>query len=232
MIAPFSMDERALLLACERLDTAALSDAMDSLSLDGGLAGIAQQVPGTRCCGFAFTVLYEPVEQGTGFRNAANYIDAVPADAVIVSSNPGRCDCTTWGDILTQVAVRRNIRGTVIDGAARDIDTLQRLGYPLFSRARYMKSAKNRAQLKATQIPLDIDGVRIAPGDLVACDSSGCLVIPRQHAEEVVRRAQAVERTERDIIASIAQGLSLERARALHRYDQPWLTAENKRTPV
>ncbi|MHA6196091.1 RraA family protein [Pseudomonas wadenswilerensis] len=218
----------ALLAALETLDTASLSDALDSLGLAGGLAGLNQQVPGTRCVGFAYTVLYEPVQERSGFRNAANYIDAVPSNAVIVSSNPGRTDCTTWGDILTHVAVSRGIRGTLIDGAARDIDTVQRLNYPLFSRVRFMQSAKNRVQLKATQVPVEVSGVTVQPGDLVVCDSSGCLVIPAARADEVIRRARAVEQTERDIIQSVNEGYSLEQARALHRYDQPWLSAREK----
>lgn len=224
--------DNALLKACETLDTASLSDALDSLGLSGGLAGLDQQVPGTRCVGFAYTVLYEPVVERSGFRNAANYIDDVPPNAVIVSSNPGRTDCTTWGDILTHVAVSRGIRGTLIDGAARDIDTVQRLKYPLYSRVRFMQSAKNRVQLKATQIPVEISGVTVHPGDLVVCDSSGCLVIPAARAEEVIQRARAVEQTERDIIQSVNEGYSLEQARALHRYDQPWLGARDKHTSV
>ncbi|WP_248768195.1 RraA family protein [Pseudomonas sp. MWU12-2345] len=210
------------------LDTASLSDALDSLGIDAGLLGIVQQVPGTRCSGFAFTVLYEPVESGDGFKNAANYIDDVPPGSVIVSSNAGRLDATVWGDILTHVAVSRNIRGTLIDGAARDIDTVIRLGYPLFSRGRFMQSGKNRVQLKATQVPVQIGGVTIQPGDLIVGDASGCLVIPIAHAEEVIKRAIAVEKTERDIIESVGQGLSLAEARRLHRYDQPWLAAEAK----
>jgi regulator of RNase E activity RraA len=225
-------NDDALLKACEALDTASLSDALDSLGLAGGLAGLNQQVPGTRCAGFAYTVLYEPVPERSGFRTAANYIDEVPPDAVIVSSNPGRTDCTTWGDILTHVAISRGIRGTLIDGAARDIDTVERLKYPLFSRARFMQSAKNRVQLKATQVPVQISGVTVNPGDLVICDSSGCLAIPADKAEQVIQRAQAVERTEKDIIQSVNAGSTLEQARALHRYDQPWLSPKEKQADV
>jgi len=133
---------QALLDECEQLDTASLSDALDSLGVSGGLLGITTQVPGSRCVGIAFTVQYEPVGDSHGFKNAANYIDQVPPGAVIVSSNAGRQDCTVWGDIMTHFAVARGIKGTVIDGVARDIDTVVKLGYPLFSRGRFMQSAK------------------------------------------------------------------------------------------
>ncbi|KPW47887.1 Uncharacterized protein ALO54_02949 [Pseudomonas syringae pv. philadelphi] len=51
---------QSVLDECEHLDTASLSDALDSLGIDGGLPGIVSQVPGTRCVGIAFTVQYQP----------------------------------------------------------------------------------------------------------------------------------------------------------------------------
>ena len=235
MLKPFESTpiSQALLDECERLDTASLSDALDSLNVSGGILGITAQVPGTRCVGIAFTVQYEPVGHSHGFKNAANYIDQVPPGAVIVSSNAGRQDCTVWGDIMTHFAVARGIKGTVIDGVARDIDTVVKLGYPLFSRGRFMQSAKNRAQLKAVQVPLQIGDVTVNPGDLMVCDGSGCLVIAQHMAAEVIRRACAVERTERQIIGAITAGASLEQARKTYRYDQPWLNAvENVETEL
>ncbi|KPC33690.1 Dimethylmenaquinone methyltransferase [Pseudomonas syringae pv. cilantro] len=152
---------------------------------------------------------------------------------MIVSSNNGRQDCTVWGDIMTHFALANGIKGTVIDGVARDIDTVVRCNYPLFSRGRFMQSAKNRAQLRAVQVPVVIDGVSIQPGDLIVCDGSGCVVIPQHVAGEVVRRAQAVEQTERRIIEAISAGSTLEDARRACRYDQPWLTdAEKARAGV
>ena len=219
---------QALLDECEQLNTASLSDALDSLGVSGGLLGITTQVPGSRCVGIAFTVQYEPVGDSHGFKNAANYIDQVPPGAVIVSSNAGRQDCTVWGDIMTHFAVARGIKGTVIDGVARDIDTVVKLGYPLFSRGRFMQSAKNRTQLKAVQVSLEIGGVTVNPGDLLVCDGSGCLVIAQHIAAEVIRRARAVEHTERQIIGAITAGASLEQARKTYRYDQPWLGAAQK----
>lgn len=221
----YTSNDRALLNACKNLDTAALSDALDSLRISGGLHGIVARVPGARCAGFAYTVQYEPVNDSSTFRNAANYIDDVPADSVIVSSNSGRTDCTVWGDILTHVAARKGLCGTVIDGAARDIATVGELGYPLFSRAVYMQSAKNRAQLRAAQVPVEISGVLVNPGDLIVCDENGCLAIPRRHAAEVIERARAIGQTESRIIDAVDAGENLATARSLHRYDQPWLPA-------
>ncbi|MCF5387285.1 RraA family protein, partial [Pseudomonas syringae] len=107
-------------------------------------------------------------------------------------------------------------------------DTVIECNYPLFSRGRFMQSAKNRARLQAVQVPLLIAGVAVRPGDLLVCDGSGCVVIPQQLAVEVVRRAQAIEHTERSIIEAISAGWPLEKARSTYRYDQPWLTDAEK----
>ncbi|KPW46562.1 Uncharacterized protein ALO54_02165 [Pseudomonas syringae pv. philadelphi] len=138
-----------------------------------------------------------------------------------------------WGDVMTHFALANGIKGTVIDGVARDIDTVINCNYPLFSRGRFMQSAKNRTQLKAVQVPLVMDGITIQPGDLMVCDGSGCVVVPQQLAAEVVRRARAVEQTERRIIEAISSGSTLEQARMTYRYDQPWLSeAEHGGTQV
>jgi regulator of RNase E activity RraA len=209
-----------------KLDTAALSDAMDSFGLACGLQGIRSQALGAHICGPAYTVRYRPVDDAGGFRNAANYIDDVPRGSVIVSSNSGRADCTVWGDILTQVAIAKGIAGVVIDGAARDIATIRKLNFPVFSRAVFMQSGKNRVQLDATSEPVAIGGVTINPGDYIVCDDNGCVAIPRAMVEAVIERANATEATEQRILAAVRAGRSLAEARQAHRYDQPWLPAK------
>ena len=94
-----------------------------------------------------------------------------------------------------------------------------------------MQSGKNRVQLAAVQVPVRIGSVAIAPGDVMVADASGCLAIPRAHLEAVLVRAEAVERNERAIITAVRAGQTLQEARRLHRYDQPWHAAESEPTP-
>ncbi|ECJ4667205.1 RraA family protein [Salmonella enterica subsp. diarizonae] len=205
------------------LDTAAVSDALDSLYISGGLLGIKQQVSGKKIAGPAFTVQYEAcTPEKNRFMNAGNYIDQVPARAVIVVDNGGRLDCTSWGNILTTKAVQKKIAGSVIYGSARDITDIRQMDYPLFSCNIYMVSGKNRARVKAVQCTLDIHGVTVCPGDWVFGDDNGVLVIPGEHLEEVIRRAENVENTERQILSTIDAGTPLDVARQQLGYDVPW----------
>lgn len=205
------------------LDTAALSDAVDSLrAAPCVLPGIRPRTPGTVAFGPAFTVRYRPVEDDGAFRNAADYIDGVPPGSVVVVDNGGTHACTNWGSLLTTVALGRHIAGTVVHGSVRDVRESREAGYPLFSTAVSMVSGKNRVVLDRTGAALDIAGTVVTPGDLVFADDNGALRIPADLVGEVVRRAEAVERTERRIRQAVADGTRLEEARSRFGYARPW----------
>lgn len=203
-------------------DTAAVSDALDSLGIPGILTGIRCRVPGVSMVGVAYTVTYGPVEDTTTFHNAANYIDDVPAGAVIVVDNGGSLECTTWGNILTAVAEQRGIAGTVIHGSARDLAEIRAHGYPLFSTGVSMVSGKNRVKLSAVGADVDIHGVRVSAGDVIVADDNGALRIPLAIAEAVAERATQVDETERRIAEAVRAGARLDRARSEFGYSTPW----------
>ncbi|QUQ72003.1 RraA family protein [Kutzneria sp. CA-103260] len=206
-----------------RLDTAAVSDALDSLGIAGVLAGVAARVPGSKTCGPAHTVTYRPVSgDGPKFRNAANYLDDVPAGSVVVVDNGGNTSCTNWGSLLTAVAQARGVRGTVLHGSARDIAEVRAAGYPLFSTGVTMVSGKNRVELSEVGADVDVHGTVVRPGDVIVADDSGALVVPAERAVEVVERAERVEATEHRIAAAVAAGSRLDEARAAHGYATPW----------
>ncbi|PJN04070.1 dimethylmenaquinone methyltransferase [Streptomyces sp. CB01201] len=206
------------------LDTASISDALDSLGVGGVLAGIAPRVPGQKAAGRAFTVTYQPVDQTAepGFRNAANYLDDVPAGSFVVVDNAGSTTCTNWGSLLTTLAQRRGVRGTALHGSARDIGEIRAAGYPLFSTGATMVSGKNRVELAATGREVPIGAVTVRPGDIVVADDNGVLVVPADHAEEVANRAENVERTETAIADAVNGGLRLDEARRRFGYAKPW----------
>lgn len=205
------------------LDTAALSDAMDGLRTPPCvLAGIRPRTPGTVAFGPAFTVRYTAAKDAAAFRNAANYIDEVPAGAVVVVDNGGSTVCTNWGSLLTSVAASRGIAGTVVHGSVRDVRESRDAGYPLFSTGVTMVSGKNRVVLDAVGVAVDVAGTEVAPGDLVFADDNGAVRIPADLVEEVVRRAEAVERTERRIRDAVADGSRLDAARERFGYARPW----------
>ncbi|KTD45560.1 DlpA protein (isocitrate and isopropylmalate dehydrogenase family protein) [Legionella rubrilucens] len=213
----------------KQYSTAEIADALDACGVDGALLHIKPLTSGIKLAGPAYTVQYSPYQRiGQAFKQAANYIDNVPANAVIVIDNQGRIDCTVWGDILTQAALVKGIAGTVVNGAVRDVAKILNSNYPLFSVERFMRSGKNRVQKSGEQCPVSINGVTIQPGDILFGDDNGVLVIPADLLAEVLAKAQAICETENKIIDAVKKGQRLDQAREDYRYDQPWLNSSDK----
>ena len=207
----------------EAYSTSEVSDALDACGISGGLLSIKPLTPGLKLVGPAYTVSYSLYEKKPKlFQNAANYIDAVPSQAVIVIDNGGREDCTTWGDILTQVACQKKIAGTIVNGAVRDVACIRTARYPVYCKAIYMCSGKNRVYKSGEQCPLNIDGVTIHPGDIIFADDDGVLAIPLSLVGEVIAKAKNIKAAEKKIIAAVKAGSSLEQARKDYHYDKPW----------
>ncbi len=199
-----------------RLDTATISDALDRLGIAGQCHGLQPRDPGFTLAGRAFTILYGPAETPSG--TVGDYIDDVPDGHAVVLDNGGRLDATVWGDILTEVAHRRQLAGTVIDGICRDVALCRRLGYPVYSRAHWMRTGKDRVQVEKMGVPVNIGEARVAPGDLLRGDADGVLVIPRAHEEAVLAAAEEIHAAEEQIRAAVRGGLRLDEARRQFRY--------------
>jgi 4-hydroxy-4-methyl-2-oxoglutarate aldolase len=201
-----------------RLDTATLSDALDKLGIVGQCHRIKPRSAGFRMAGRAWTLLYGPAGKPAG--TVGDYIDDVPPGSVIVLDNGGRDNATVWGDILTEIAHRRGIAGTVIDGICRDVALCLDLGYPVFSKDHWMRTGKDRVQVEATGVPVNIGDARVAPGDIVRGDADGVIVIPKAHEDAVLDTAEAIEKAEDAIRQAVRGGMRLDEARRQFRYHQ------------
>jgi regulator of RNase E activity RraA len=206
-------------LRAAKLDTATLSDALDKLAIAGQCLGIKPRDQGFRMTGRAYTVLYGPVDSANP-GTVGDYIDDLPPGTVVVLDNGGREDATVWGDILTGLAHRKGLAGTVIDGANRDTHLCLELGYPIFSRSYSMRTGKDRVQVDAEQVPVTIGQARVEPGDLLRGDADGVIVIPKARENEVLQIAATIEHAEGQIRELISSGKRLDEARKALRYHQ------------
>ncbi len=204
------MTDRDLLARAAALSTATLSDALDSLRLPGALAGLTPLHAGDELTGPAFTVAYQQRTAGT----VGDFLDDVPAGAVVAIANRGRTDCTVWGGIMTAVAADRSVAGTVVDGICRDTRLAADARYPVFSRGRWVRTGKDRVELEAVAVPVLLAGVRVAPGDLLRGDADGVVAVPAPRLSEIVEIAERIDRAEQHILERAMAGEPLASARA------------------
>jgi 4-hydroxy-4-methyl-2-oxoglutarate aldolase len=193
------------------LDTSTLSDALDRLSIEGQAVGILPLDLSFRLAGPAFTVRMLP--RGLSGRSVGDYVDDVPAAHVVVIDNGGRLDATVWGDLLTTVAHRDGLAGTVIDGVCRDVGRSLELGYPIFSRSHTMRTGKDRVSAEAYGEPVQIAGIRVEPGDWLVGDADGVVVLPASRIDAVIAAAVEIDAAEARIRAAVEDGGRLDEVR-------------------
>jgi 4-hydroxy-4-methyl-2-oxoglutarate aldolase len=186
------------------LDTPELSDALDRLGLDGQALGIQAVDRRFRLVGRAFTVRMLP--RGISGKSVGDYIDDVGRGQVVVIDNGGRLDATVWGDILTTVAHRDGVAGTVIDGVCRDVARSIELDYPIFSRGNTMRTGKDRVAAEAYGQPVQLGGVRVEQNDWIVGDADGVVVIPASRVEIVLDAAEEIAGIESRIRDAVAGG--------------------------
>jgi 4-hydroxy-4-methyl-2-oxoglutarate aldolase len=166
---------------------------------------------GARVCGPALTVECPP-RDNLMLHQAATL--ARPDD-VIVAAVGGELRAGAWGEILTVAAQVRGIAGLVIDGAVRDIEAIEELGFPIFSRGLAIGSC-TKERVGALNRPIDFGGVRVQPGDLVFGDTDGVVIIARECVEAVCARAFQRRERERTIIEELRKGKTTLELLGLH----------------
>ncbi len=190
---------------CRHVSTCQLSDGLDRLGHRPlGLTGITALQPGARFAGPARTVLFKPKEEvAPGDR--IEYLEYVRPGDVIVIANGGRVDCSSWGGQRSVGARSLGAVGVVLHGAYRDVDELRAIDLPVFGLGPTVAASRHGGVPVAVDVPLEITGCAIAPGDIVVGDASGVIVLPAAAAEDVVAAAEAFAAAEvalRDMVAA------------------------------
>lgn len=113
-----------------------------------------------------------------------------------------------WGGLMTTRAMHLKAAGAVLDGYSRDTPEVLERGFPVFSFGGYAQDQGPRGKVVDWRVPVEINGVRIQPGDIVFGDLDGVLIIPRAAEEEAIRRALDKATTENRVREAIERGMS------------------------
>lgn len=199
-----------LLRRLARLDSCAVSDALDTADHDGVVLGLSALSSARRIVGRAVTVQLAPSDGRKTARHLGTAaVEAAGPDSVIVVANDGRLEVAGWGGILSQAAKRRAVAGIIIDGACRDIDEAREVDMPIYAKSGVPRTARGRIVERDWNVPVVLAGIAIAPGDYVIADASGVVVIPQQLAEQIIKGAERIVAKEKLMAEAVRRGESV-----------------------
>jgi 3-hexulose-6-phosphate synthase len=113
-----------------------------------------------------------------------------------------------WGELASSCARDNGIKATVIYGSARDLDALLYMDYPIFA-SNFCPNAGSALGLGSLNEPIDVEGVKINPGDFFFGDESGIVIIPKELFSKVMAQVLLVKIKETGIIEDINRGKTL-----------------------
>ncbi len=199
---------------------AAISDVLDRMGrrdqvMHSRMRPVAAAAP---ILGPAFTIqaVARPVLAESPYEKELAATDAIPDGAVVVFDTGGMTEAGIWGELLTMRAQARGGIGAVIDGGVRDLAGLERLSFPTYATAVHAADSYGRADVIGFDEPIVCGGVPVRPGDLVAADMDGVVVIPAELSEECLRRAREKLDLERDAGSMLQDGASAQEMYGRH----------------
>lgn len=146
-----------------------------------------------------------------------------PGDVLVVDKG-GDCSAAVFGELMSTVAVCKNVAGIVVDGLVRDSDKLGEIGFPIFARGALPRVVGHGPSAGSINLPVSCGTVMVEPGDIIAGDEDGVIVLKPADLPEITERAHLKLSGEQKRLEEIAAGKhspawlesSLEEAAALY----------------
>ncbi|MGA3259409.1 MAG: RraA family protein [Bryobacteraceae bacterium] len=198
------------------VEVASVSDAMEQLYKQRAYMSHEMRALSTaKFAGPAVTVLLKKEEHQEGSKASEGMLDAIdnakPGSVYVMVLEDGG-DYAGIGALMATAMKVRGLAGAVIDGSVRDTPQIRRLQFPVYSRGVVPSTTINHYRFAGVNVPVMCAGVRVNGGDIVTADEDGVAVVPRAKAEEVLKRAQALDDTEHSMLPFIEKYKSIKEA--------------------
>lgn len=206
----YSSDQ--LLEAFSKVSSANVTDAQHK---KGAMKGILPRIAhNVRMVGRALTV---QTVSGDWAKSVEAIDRASEGDVIVIDACGG--EIAVWGELASWSCKTKGVNGVVIDGAARDIDSIIEMGFPCFSR-HISSNAGEPKGYGGIGHEIVCGGVTVRTGDWVVGDESGVVVVPQENAVEVANRALDVMERENRLREEIQRGGTLSSVLKLEKWEK------------
>lgn len=112
-----------------------------------------------------------------------------------------------WGGLMSTRAIHCGAAGAVLDGYSRDTPEILRLNFPTFSMGSYAQDQGPRGKVLDYRVPIEFNGIKVSPNDIVYGDLDGVIIVPQEAAEEAFSRAIEKARGEQLVKKALEEGM-------------------------
>jgi len=197
-----------IIIRLNRLDSCAVSDAMDKLGLRGVVTGIHPYSTTRKIGGRVLTVKLG-IDDGrstAGKHLSTTAIEmAAPGDIIVVEQRTGM-DAAGWGGNLSLGAKRRGVAGVICEGPARDIDESRQHDFPVYARDHTCTTARGRLVEVSTNERVTVGSILVSAGDFVIADASAVVFVRQADIARVVETAEKIVEKEKLMAEAIRAG--------------------------
>ena len=160
--------------------------------------------------GYAFPVKLEIVNAfpEVPYVGLLKALDAVGKDQVYVTPTNRTGLAALWGELLSTACAFKGVAGALTDGPTRDLSRTDAMGFKVFATGTLPVDINGRYEVVEHNVPGEIDGVAINPGDLIVGDSDGVTIIPVAAIEKVVELVIEKNTGENQFRKAVKEGMS------------------------
>jgi len=195
---------------------ASVADAVDQVTGQRGfMYHDMRPLLKAKVVGPAITALLRPSIKAsgpTGPSHSLLAIDEAEPGSVLVIVVEESLDISGIGGLMATACKARGLSGAVIDGAARDVDEIEALEFPVFSRSITPATSVGRYVSIGKNIPVQCAGVTVNPDDIIVGGSDGVVVVPRDKAAQILEIAQKIDEKEAQMVPMIKELKSILKA--------------------
>jgi regulator of RNase E activity RraA len=209
-------ESEALLDSYRHVEVASVSDALEQLTgRKMYLSHKMQPIFPIKFAGFALTVKLSKDEGNKDPGALSGMLAAIDQGAqssVWVMVVEDGADIAGMGGLMGTTMSARGFAGAIIDGGVRDVGQLRKIGFPVYATGIVPSTSVGHYRFAGSNIPVSCDGVEVRPGDIVAADGDGVVIVPRAKAGEVLALAQEMDFKEHSMYSIIEKYKSIQEA--------------------
>ena len=171
---------------------------------------LVSPTPGRKLFGRAVTIRYVPNradlrdEDRRSF--ASCFYEAIgdkPEGLVLVLDSSSQHDVSVGGGAKFSRLHNHGLAGLITHARVRDFNELAAFDPVFYCRGEAIQAGAGDLMPVAANVPVSLCGTTVVPGDYVYADSSGVVVIPARHLEQVLGSAAEIQAEDKAILSVI-----------------------------